>query len=99
MPLVVLVKCINKLFVINTKWFQEENSQEYINNGLVFENYKEHTIFYSPNKDDAPNFDVQLENDFQEHKMGCYKAFIIKYFSKCFLLHIFISSLYLYSSY
>lgn len=89
MPLVVYLKNANKPLVISTKWFEKENNTEFINNGLVYENYIQRKIFYSPNKNDEPNFELRLKNKFEEDKPGCYSAYIIKYFSKCFLLFLF----------
>lgn len=78
MPLVVLIK--KQFVVIEKEWLENKNKSDLMNNGVLFENYAEKKVFYSPNINDKPNFNLPVSTKFEEDKVGCHNGFIIKYF-------------------
>lgn len=88
MPLfsVVRLKESGRKFAVQSMWIEGMKSAATIRYGC--RPTKQRTIFFSPNANDAPNFELTVRADFNATKNGCYKGYVLKTFGKiwkCYL--------------
>lgn len=94
MSLVVLIEESKRMLVIKEDWLENVLSEDDLNNGLKDKAFIKKKIFYLPNKEENPNFDIPVEIEFQNDKSCCYMAFIKKYFGKNQFFNFFLDYIY-----
>lgn len=80
MPCVVLLRDSPEIIVVKSVWCKSTNEADTINFGnrpseLV-------KVFYSPNKKDKPDFNLQEPDTFDNTIAACYFGFILDNFGK-----------------
>lgn len=82
MSVTVLIKNTKHLITIKKEWVENVNSESSVNFGILSKNYIPRKIFFSINEDDAPDFNRNIEENFNGEMVGCFYAYIYKYQSK-----------------
>lgn len=80
----VNLKNANERIVVKTKWCSGMNGAKVKNGGNRSSTAR--IIFYSPKWNDAPNFALPIQNNFDATKVACYKGYVLKTFSTYFLV-------------
>lgn len=79
---VILLESLERL-VIPIKYVLSLDILQIYNRGIS--RTKKHIIYYSPDDDDEPNFQLAIKDDFEENVPACYKARILNVFGKLWL--------------
>lgn len=81
---VVLLKNIKKILVIKENWLKNYDDEKELDYGLVRKHRITKKNFYSPNRNDYPDFSIEERNEFDETRACCYQAYVYKHFSEYF---------------
>lgn len=73
-----------KRLVIPFKWVYSLDILQLLNGRHI--RSKLHTIYYSNDFDEEPNFRLRISDVFDEHNPGCYRAQVDKFFGEIFLI-------------
>lgn len=76
---VVLLKHTKKTLIVSHKWIKTLVNAEEVDYGA--KKSTERKIFYSPELKTA-NFDLPIQNDFNQQNDGCYIGYLLKSFGK-----------------
>lgn len=65
---------------VRSSWFKNLNNAKNIRNG--FTRAGPYTVFYSPDQNKLPNFNLELKDKYNEEEDACYKVQIYDTFGK-----------------
>lgn len=89
MPCVVFMDEAETIQIVRTDWVEEVNSAESRINGTPPNRLVK--IFYSPNKRQKPDFELEIREDFDCERTACYYGYVLKIFGKNLLTKIIFS--------
>lgn len=78
MPSVVLLKHSREVIIVRSAWFQGSGRADVINAGI--QPGKEVRIFFSPDRTEKPNFELQTLLVFNGDIAGCYDGYVLDHF-------------------
>lgn len=89
----VLIQGTNAKKLVPSKWIKNLETSHLLNYGMRYHKKKLYTVFYSPfiSTSIEPDFTLTPSLVFSDTKNACYKAFLLKIFSK-FNIEFFIES-------
>lgn len=76
----VILEVSKKKLTIPLKWIYSFDITQALNYGIS--HTKQHVVYYCNDSDEAPNFRLPIQNDFDENQSGCYYAHILHIFGK-----------------
>lgn len=79
MPACVIVKNTKKILVLKSAWCDYiKNNAENVNTGVP--SWSTTKIFFSPDKKQVADFQLETTPQFDENQTGCYEGYILRVF-------------------
>lgn len=94
MFILVSVKESSQKLIIPLNWIQGLTSEKFsnlLNSGAKLHQKQLYKIYYSPNHNDDPTFDLDIKDVCDPSRSGCYLATIVRGFGKFIIISIFCS--------